>query len=105
MGYRLLSVPGARLAHELGDRPVRFFGRVVHGWAHHNPQRLYYMMRNRVLLYKRGYVPIGWKCYDAVRAVGKLFAFSVLIRPRVSNARWMLAGLWDGLRGRTGPLF
>ena len=104
MGYRFLSVAWAGLGHQLGDRPVRVFGRVLTGWTHHRPQRLYYMMRNRVLLYHRSYVPLRWKCYDVFRAFGKLLVFSVFFAPRLSNVRWMLAGLRDGLRGKAGPL-
>ena len=104
MGYRLVTVAGSGLAHQLGDRPIRLFGRVLEGWAHHSPRRLYYMMRNRVLLYRRSYVPLRWKCYDVFRAFGKFFVFSIFIGPRGTNARWMLAGLRDGLRGKTGPL-
>lgn len=104
MGYRLLSVPEAHLEHQLGERPVRILGRVLPGWSHHSPQRLYFMMRNRVLLYRKSYVPLSWKFWDIFRAFGKLFAFSILFPPRLTNARWMLTGLRDGLMGKSGPL-
>lgn len=103
-GYMLYGVCATTMHHRLGDaRHVLPFGRgqiVVHG-----SPRLYYMMRNRVLLYRMPHVPGVWKAQDMPRVLAKLFLFGVLIGPRRCNLRCMLRGLWDGLRGRrgTGP--
>ena len=69
----------------------------------HSPLRLYYMMRNRVLLYRRSATPFVWIVQDIPRALLKLLRFSLLVAPRGRNARAMLAGLRDGILGRTGP--
>lgn len=103
-GYMLYGVCATTMHHRLGDgRHVLPFGRgqvVVHGSL-----RLYYMMRNRVLLYRMPHVPGVWKAQDMPRVLAKLFLFGVLIGPRRCNLHCMLRGLWDGLRGRrgTGP--
>jgi rhamnosyltransferase len=101
-GLRLLGDGGAKLEHELGDSRRRLpFGRIgiVHG-----PGRLYYIMRNRVLLYWMPHVPWRWKAQDLLRLPMKFAIFSVLIGPRLANARHMLLGLWHGLCRRAGPL-
>lgn len=101
-GYALYGLCGATMHHRLGDarRPL-FLGwgsAVVHG-----PTRLYFIMRNRVLLYRMGHVPRVWVAQDLPRLVAKLFLFGVLIGPRLAHWRYMLRGLWDGVRGRNGP--
>lgn len=100
-GYSLHGVCAASMHHRLGDARYRLpFGSgqvVVHG-----PTRLYYMMRNRVRLYRLAHTPAAWKAQDLPRLLIKLFLFGVLIGPRRRNLRFMLRGLHDGLRGREG---
>ncbi|HEY7873031.1 MAG TPA: glycosyltransferase family 2 protein, partial [Rudaea sp.] len=67
------------------------------------PRRLFYMMRNRVLLYRRAYTPRRWIAQDVPRLVVKFLLFALLIAPRRKNARCMLAGLRAGIAGRIAP--
>jgi rhamnosyltransferase len=100
MGYELYGICGARMRHRLGDArlalPLGLGQVVVHG-----PQRLYYMMRNRVRLYRLPHTPRVWVAQDLPRVLVKLFLFGVLVAPRGRNLRYMLRGLWDGVRGRS----
>jgi rhamnosyltransferase len=43
-----------------------------------------------------------WIAQDLPRVVAKFFIFSVLVGPRGDNVRFMLRGLVDGIRGRSG---
>ncbi|HEY4146308.1 glycosyltransferase family 2 protein [Pinirhizobacter sp.] len=97
-GYALLGVPEARMGHRLGDgrRGVLGLGHVVV----HGPTRLYYIMRNRVLLYRMPHVPRTWVAQDLLRLPVKFLIFALLVGPRWRNARAMLKGLADGIRGR-----
>jgi rhamnosyltransferase len=101
-GYRLYGVCGAVLAHRLGDSRREFLGgrwqRVVH-----SPVRLYFIMRNRLRLYRMPHVPRVWVAQDAPRIVMKMLIFGVFVAPRGRNLKYMLAGLRDGLAGRGGP--
>ncbi|WHZ19603.1 MAG: dTDP-rhamnosyl transferase RfbF [Rhodanobacteraceae bacterium] len=101
-GYALHGVCAARLRHRLGDarRHVPGFPR---GIVVHPPRRLFYMMRNRVLLYRRRYTPRRWVAQDIPRLVVKLLLFSLLVPPRAKNLRCMLAGLRAGIAGRAAP--
>lgn len=103
LGCRLYGICDAKMGHSIGDsvRPSRWVrgGRFVHG-----PVRLYYMMRNRVLLYGRKETPAKWIAQDVPRLFGKLARMSLFIAPRGRNLRAMCRGLWDGLRGRSGPM-
>jgi rhamnosyltransferase len=100
-GYALYGVCAATMHHRLGDtrRALPFgLGQVVV----HGPVRLYYMMRNRVRLYRLPHTPRVWIAQDLPRVLVKLLLFSVLIGPRGRNLRCMLRGLLDGMRGRQG---
>lgn len=102
-GYALFGVCGARMLHHHGTQRHRLPG-VPRGIIVHPPRRLYYMMRNRVLLYRRAYTPKRWIAQDLPRAVVKLLLFSLLVPPRRENLRCMLSGFRAGMRGRTGAL-
>lgn len=103
-GYRLLGVGNARMAHAIGDRvyPVNLFGKTL-AFSLHGPVRLYYMTRNRLLLYARPSTPWAWVSQDLPRVLLKLLGMSVFVAPRARNLRAMLRGVADALRGRSGP--
>ncbi len=101
-GYALIGVCTTIMHHRLGEsrRLLPFgLGHIVV----HDPIRLYYIMRNRLLLYRLPHTPPVWIAQDVPRAVVKFLLFSALVRPRLRNVRFMLAGLRDGLLGRSGP--
>jgi len=101
-GYALIGVCTTTMHHRLGHsrRQLPFgLGHIVV----HDPIRLYYIMRNRLLLYRLPHTPAIWIAQDVPRVVVKFLLFSVMIRPRLRNIRFMLAGLRDGLLGRRGP--
>lgn len=97
-GYAVYGVCAARMEHSLGDSPVRFLGRE---YLSHSPWRLYFHVRNAMLLYREPWVPLNWKCVSAWRLTLKI-GFMVL----VPSARWQhlrhsARGLLHGLQGRT----
>ena len=98
-GHAAYGVGDARMGHRIGDGVRRL---PLGASFVHSPVRLYYMMRNRVLLYRRAATPAVWIAQDVPRALLKLLRFSLLVRPRGANARAMLAGVRDGIRGRVG---
>jgi rhamnosyltransferase len=101
-GHVLYGVCAARLRHHLGDARSRLPG-VPRGIVVHTSRRLFYMMRNRVLLYRRAYTPRRWIAQDLPRLIVKLLLFSLLVPPRRKNLRSMLAGLKAGIAGRASP--
>jgi hypothetical protein len=54
-------------------------------------------MRNRLRLYRRGYVPRAWKLTDLPRLLFTFGYFSLFVRPRRENLRMMMRGFRDGL--------
>jgi rhamnosyltransferase len=102
-GYSLIGVCAATMHHRLGHGRQQ----LPFGLGHikvHDPVRLYYIMRNRLLLYRLPHTPAVWIAQDVPRLAVKFLLFSLLISPRMRNIRFMLAGLRDGVLGRSGPL-
>jgi rhamnosyltransferase len=100
--FALYGVCAAELDHRLGDHR-RVFGRVIH-LVVHSPERVYYMTRNRFLLYQRAYMPLKWKLKDLLRFLAKFAATVLLVRPRRENARMTLWAIRDAVAGRGGKL-
>lgn len=102
-GYTLHGICDARMRHSIGDalRPSRWRRG---GIFIHSPSRLYYLTRNRLLLYRRAQTPMVWIAQDVPRLLGKFLRMSLLIAPRGDNARAMLRGIRDGLLGRAGAM-
>lgn len=98
-GFKLYGVCNAVLEHNLGDQVLAVGGRSIY---RHNPLRQYYIMRNRIHLYKRPYAPRGWILQDVLRAALKVILFSLVFPPRRENIRMMLQGVRDALKGRYG---
>ena len=98
--FTLYGVCAALLDHRLGDHRrhlVRGTEMVVH-----SPQRIYYMTRNRILLYWRPYMPLKWKLKDLLRWPAKLFAIIVLVRPRLEYAQMAAWAIRDAVARRGG---
>lgn len=99
-GYLFFGVCAARMRHRIGDQVVKL-GRL--GTIHmHGPLRQYYIMRNRIALYRRSHAPIAWILQDIPRLVFKFFLFAIVLAPRLKNLRMMLKGIYDGVLGRFG---
>jgi rhamnosyltransferase len=101
-GWSLFGVCAATMTHHLGDarQPV-LAGRVQ--VVRHAPVRLYYIMRNRLLLYRMPHTPRVWIAQDLPRVLAKFLIGALLVAPRGRNVRCMVRGLLDGVRGRRGP--
>ena len=100
-GHRVVGVPWLRMRHELGDTPIKVFGRA---YPMHSPIRHYYAFRNAVVLFGRGYIPIGWKLSEMIKLPVRLVIYALFIPDGMTHVRMSLRGVRDGLCGRLGPL-
>ena len=101
-GFALYGVCDTELKHSLGDQVIHFWlGRPVDIYRH-SLLRQYYMIRNRIFLYRKNYSPLSWVIQDIFRLSIKLI-FLVLFLPQgLGNIRMTLNGIRDGLRGKMG---
>jgi len=101
-GYALFGVCAASMAHSVGNRLATLRVPQDHDVVIHSPLRLYYMIRNHLLLYRRPYAPVKWKSQDLPRLLFKAAVFAAVIPPRFSNMAMIWKGARDAVRGKTG---
>lgn len=101
---KLIGVKNATMSHSLGDRAinVRFFKKMV--VIVHSPIRLYYLVRNTLLLARKSYVPKRWIFRGTISLIRRFIIFSLFVNPRYQNFSMMLKGAVDGLMGKSGKL-
>lgn len=100
-GYQLFGICQATLDHRLGDERRLVWPGI--SLVVHSPLRLYYMTRNRIALYRRGYVPLKWKLKDVLRMCAKLASILIFLAPRRSYLSMSVLAARDALRGASGP--
>ena len=106
LGYQSYGVCDAMMFHGLGEktRTVKLFGLIrKRNVPQHKPFRYYYMFRNSVYLYKKGYSAL-WMWNDFQRLCQIAIFYGVLYGPRRQNLSMMLQGVKDGFLGRQGKL-
>jgi rhamnosyltransferase len=102
-GYELYGVCSAVMSHGVGDALIDTWVPHPRGVVVHSPMRLYYIIRNHMLLYRRPYTPARWTSQDLPRLLFKSVLFATSISPRTANVAMIWKGLRDGVRGKTGP--
>lgn len=100
-GYLVLKAAKVVMPHRQGDARHRLFGMNFKRGA---PVRLYYQVRNVLILSRRGYVPVYWKCRH-LTALPLRFLVNRWYFPQGRlRGGYMWQGLKDGLTGRTGKI-
>ncbi len=99
-GWRCFAARQARMTHRIGDGTLRLAGRArtVHG-----PDRMYYQIRNLLLLARRPATPRRWLWRKLPRTLARGLVLALLVPPRLSRLRAVARGLWHGLTTRSGP--
>jgi rhamnosyltransferase len=101
-GFKVLKAMQVVLHHELGSKQTRKVLGVKISFRDHTAWRYYYMMRNRLLMYRRFFtVSPLWICAD----IGWFFygMAQLCIEPdRWKKIQAMRSGFFDALRNRSG---
>lgn len=96
-GFSAFGVSDAWMEHGLGERTKKvkllFRERNV---PQHNSFRYYYIFRNSILLYQRGYVSKKWIWNDLQRLLQIFVFYGIFYPPRLANLRMMFKGLKHG---------
>jgi rhamnosyltransferase len=103
-GFRIFGVCDAVMTHALGEQRKEIWFLRKRTVYFHYPFRYYYMFRNSMLLYRRSYMPWGWKLADIAFRFKSvvLFIFSLIAPNRFACLSMMMLGLIDGLKGVSG---
>ncbi len=97
-GHTLWGVPSAVFRHAMGERGLRIWLLGWRVWPARSPARHRYLFRNSLWLMRRGYVPLVWKFWCAVKILVTLASYGLFSRQRLIHVREMLAGVMDALR-------
>jgi len=104
LGFKLYGTSSVRLNHKLGDGLLRIW---LFGWRNCNEYssiRLYYRLRNFILLCRLPYISTRWKFRASLYWMLSVYGHVLFSSSRRRNFRMILRGLRDGLHGRSGPL-
>lgn len=104
LGFKLYGTSSVRLDHRLGDNLLRIW---LFGWRkcnEYSSTRLYYRIRNFVLLCKLPYISTRWKFRSSLYWMLSVYGHLLFSASRRENLRMIVRGFRDGLRGRGGPL-
>jgi rhamnosyltransferase len=105
-GWHLIGTYSTELKHQLGDDHVRLhpfmklIGKEI--VVQHSTTRLYYFMRNRILLYWMPHVPLTWKLQDIIRIPAKFVLACIIAESKREASYAMLQGCWHGCIGVSG---
>ena len=101
-GYRIVE-SNVVLNHSLGKMtPHVFAGRHIFV-TNHNPQRRYFITRNRIVLLRRYWgKDREWTAQELTDFWKETIALLLFERDRWSKVKYMLRGAWDAIFGRLG---
>lgn len=103
-GWRLFGTGRARMHHSFGTGEwlrVWFFG-----WRRepaYSPLRMYYRFRNFIALCKLPYIDLRWKVRNSLYSGSYIYSHFFFGQERLACLRMAVRGLFDGLRGISGP--
>jgi rhamnosyltransferase len=103
-GFSIYGTGRAKMFQRLGERHLRVWWLRWRNESAYSPVRVYYQVRNFFALCSFSYIPLRWKLRQAWFTFGVAYSQIVFGSERISTARMVLSGAFDGLRGRMGPL-
>lgn len=104
-GFMITVCCAARLEHSVGDKQRRRLMGFSLFPTFHNPQRRYYLFRNRVLLFKKYAREFPyWVCYEFLAAINVILCIILFEDHKMDKLKGCLHGTWDGIRGKVGKL-
>ncbi|WP_150306226.1 glycosyltransferase family 2 protein [Pseudomonas saliphila] len=100
-GFKVRINPKVSMRHSIGDSVRGLAGFKV---PVHSPERRYYRVRNALLLFRYPHVPSRMLVREVVVGFVQQCLLVVMEPRRKDYARYYIAAIRDGLKGRNGPL-
>lgn len=97
LGWTVHGVWTAFMSHTIGHEVITRFGRK---FRVHSPNRIYFHIRNGLVLYRQSWIPLNWKLVSAYRLLLKVGFYVVLSSDRTAYVQSVAQGVRDGLRLR-----
>lgn len=100
-GFHVLQACNVKMKHRQGDGRHRILGLNFKRGA---PVRLYYQVRNVLILSRRRHVPLYWKCRNLLALPVRWLVNRWWFPDGKLRGHFVLRGLIDGLKGKSGKL-
>ena len=98
-GFISFGVCAAKMAHDLGDTPIKVFGKA---FPVRSPLRHYYHFRNAISMYSRKDINLAWKIADGRRLAYRFLFYALFAKPRLTHLRMMCKGIKHGFFTKLG---
>jgi O-antigen/teichoic acid export membrane protein/GT2 family glycosyltransferase len=101
-GYRMLESQNNLCIHNLGRMRIHWVLYRTFSATHHNPERRYFMARNRVFLYRRYWLiePL-WILNDILSATKEIIKIILVEDQKLQKLRNIALGTWHGAQFKT----
>ena len=102
-GFKFFGIWNVVMEHMIGEGGVNLW---LFRWLTqplHKPFRVYYIVRNSILLYRMQHVPLKWISRDVIRLIRLLLVYSIFSQQRMESIRCFFLGIADGVRNISGP--
>lgn len=103
LGYRCFGIWDVVMEHSLGETALRFWFLRWRTQPMHKPFRLYYIIRNSLLMYRMPHISKKWISGDVIRLLRLIFIYAIFSSKRCESFKWIRRGFQDGIRGVSGP--
>lgn len=101
LGLKVYQSQLVSMPHRQGDDRMKVLGITFKQGA---PVRLYYQLRNVLILSRRRYVPIYWKCRHLFAIPLRYIVNRFVFENGQERGQFMRKGLRDGIKKTYGPL-
>jgi len=103
LGFQCFGAAEVIMEHSLGESEVQLWLFRRRTQPLHKPFRLYYIVRNSLLMYRMPHVPFKWISGDVLRLARLLLMYCIFSPQRVAAIHFFFRGLFDGVQGVAGP--
>lgn len=101
-GYRLFGTGLATMFQRMGDSSLRVWYLRWRFESAYSPLRIYYKMRNYVVLCQLGYIDWRWKLRSLRYLIGIIYSHIVFGTRRLESMKMTLIGIWHGITNKMG---
>ncbi|MCP1223396.1 glycosyltransferase family 2 protein [Sebaldella sp. S0638] len=97
-GEKILAVKDAVLMHEIGKKKEYSIAGIKVRTSNHNSQRLYYMYRNRILVWRKYFFKVfSYISYDIIYSNYQFLLILMFEKEKISKIKAVFKGIKDGL--------
>jgi len=99
-GYKIALNADVVMKHNLGENYIRLLNIFIP--FHRSPLRHYYIIRNSIVLMKKGYVPPQWKLIEFFKMIRRFVFYLFVSEDKFKTLKYTFFAVFDGIFNRLG---